>query len=93
METKEFDFIGLLAAVLRPFIQEEISSSIATAFKQLKQSEPADIIRIQKASEFLGIAKATIYSKVSRKELPYMKRGGRLFFSRKRLREWLETGR
>ena len=92
METK-FDFIGELAEALKPFIQETIKTSVAAAIRQNRPQEPEDFMRIEEASEFLGLSKVTLYSKASRGELPHTKRGGRLYFSRRRLRTWLETGK
>jgi len=45
------------------------------------------------AATFLGVALPTLYSKVSRGELPYMKRGKRLHFSRTELMDYLKGGR
>ena len=63
-----------------------------------KQAEPptkeADrLLSIKEASEFLKLAVPTIYSKVSRNELPYMKQGKRLYFSSTELMEYIKEGR
>jgi len=47
----------------------------------------------QEAGEFLSLTAATIYSKISRGELPVMKRGKRLYFSRDELLEYLKDVR
>jgi len=52
-----------------------------------------DIIDIDEATQLLGIAKPTVYGKTSRGEIPHMKRGKRLYFSKKELLEWLKSGR
>jgi excisionase family DNA binding protein len=54
---------------------------------------PEQLFTIQKASEFLSLSVPTIYSKVSRKEIPFMKRGKRLYFSRTELMDYLKGGR
>jgi excisionase family DNA binding protein len=62
--------------------------------KTEQQPEPSDILlTIEEASDFLHLSKATIYSKVSKRELPYMKRSKRLYFSRIELTEYLQGGR
>jgi excisionase family DNA binding protein len=48
---------------------------------------------VQEAADFLHLTVPTIYSKVSKGELPYMKRGKRLYFSRTELMEYLKEGR
>ena len=50
-------------------------------------------LSIEEAASFLKISIHTIYSKVSRKEIPSMKRNGRLYFSSKDLTEYLKSGR
>jgi excisionase family DNA binding protein len=48
---------------------------------------------IHGAAEFLKLKVPTIYSKVSKGELPAMKRGKRLYFSRFDLTAYLKQGR
>jgi excisionase family DNA binding protein len=52
-----------------------------------------DLLTIDQAAEFLTLTKPTLYSKVSRRELPYMKRGKRLYFSKDELMAYLKEGR
>jgi excisionase family DNA binding protein len=54
---------------------------------------PDKLLTIQAAAEFLSLAVPTIYSKVSKGELPVMKRSKRLYFSRIELMEYLKEGR
>ncbi|MBX2952288.1 MAG: helix-turn-helix domain-containing protein [Leadbetterella sp.] len=51
------------------------------------------ILQIRGAAEFLGLTVQTIYGKVSKNEIPYIKQGKRLLFSEKDLREYLLAGR
>jgi excisionase family DNA binding protein len=50
-------------------------------------------LNVKEAAEFLCLTKPTIYGKVSRGELPVMKRGNRLYFSREELTVYLKEGR
>ena len=54
---------------------------------------PEQLLTIQEAAEFLSLAVPTMYSKVSKGELPVMKRSKRLYFSRTELLEYLKDGR
>jgi excisionase family DNA binding protein len=55
---------------------------------------PADKpMSVNEASEFLDIAVPTVYAKVHRNELPHMKRGGKLYFSRAELMDYLKEGK
>jgi excisionase family DNA binding protein len=63
-----------------------------------KQEQPTTdqsekLLTIQEASEFLNLTVPTMYSKVSKGELPVMKRSKRLYFSRTELLEYLKQGR
>ncbi len=55
-------------------------------------NQPEHFLSVQEAAKFLNLAVSTIYSKVSRNELPVMKRGKRLFFSKNSLTEWIKGG-
>jgi excisionase family DNA binding protein len=57
------------------------------------QPPQEQLLTIQEAAEFLKLTVPTIYSKVSRGELPVMKRGKRLYFSRIELMQYLKAGR
>ena len=52
-----------------------------------------DIIFIDEAVTITGYKKSTIYSKVSRFEIPVISRLRPLTFSRKSLIEWIENGK
>lgn len=54
---------------------------------------PEQLLTIQEAAEFLSLTVPTMYSKVSKGELPVMKRSKRLYFSRTELLEYLKDGR
>ncbi|WP_379090625.1 helix-turn-helix domain-containing protein [Pedobacter sp. UC225_65] len=58
--------------------------------QQNKKPEPKENIDITAASGLLGLAKATIYSKVCRGEIPAFKLGKKLLFNRKELEAYIE---
>ena len=64
---------------------------------QPQQAEPTELpdnpILIQDAAHFLGLTIPTMYSKVSKGEVPVSKRGKRLYFFRSELLEYLKEGR
>lgn len=55
--------------------------------------QPEQLLTIQEAAEFLSLTVPTMYSKVSKREIPVMKRSKRLYFSRTELLEYLKDGR
>lgn len=62
-------------------------------FNTPKEEQKEKLMSIKDASKFLNLSVPTIYSKVSRNEIPYMKRGKRLYFSNKDLMNYLKAGR
>jgi excisionase family DNA binding protein len=52
-----------------------------------------DLLNIQQAAKFLNLSVPTVYTKVSQKELPFMKRSKRLYFSKQELIQYLKKGR
>jgi excisionase family DNA binding protein len=58
------------------------------------ENKPAEqLLTVQQAAKFLNLSVTTVYSKVSRRELPVMKRGKRLYFSNLELMSYLKDGR
>lgn len=51
------------------------------------------LLTIQEAAEFMNLSVPTMYSKVSKGELPVSKRGKRLYFSRTELLDYIKQGR
>ncbi|MCT2561760.1 helix-turn-helix domain-containing protein [Chryseobacterium herbae] len=52
-----------------------------------------DVLTIKEASVHLNLAVSTLYSKVSRKEIPVCKKGKKLYFSQNDLSEWIKSGK
>lgn len=62
-----------------------------------KQAEPHlkadELFTIQQAADLLHLSVFTIYGLVSRSEIPSMKRGKRLYFSKDELTDWVKATR
>jgi excisionase family DNA binding protein len=54
---------------------------------------PEQFLTVKEAAQFLNLTVPTIYSKVSKGELPFMKRSKRLYFSSTELMEYIKEGR
>ena len=61
--------------------------------EQPPTEQPEQLLTVQEAAQFLNLTVPTIYSKVSKGELPVMKRSKRLYFSSTELMEYLKEGR
>ena len=57
------------------------------------QTDQKELLSMKEAAKFLGLSTATIYSKVSRRELPCMKQNNRLYFMQSELLDYLKAGR
>lgn len=57
------------------------------------QHEPQPFFTTDELADFLGIVKATVYTKNSKRELPGgFKRGKRLYFDRQIILDWIKQG-
>jgi len=76
-------------------ISERVTANILKAVRneQPTTDQPEQLLTIQAAAEFLSLTVPTMYSKVSKREIPCMKRSKRLYFSRTELLEYLKDGR
>ena len=52
-----------------------------------------ELLNIQEASKLLNLSVSTIYSKVSKREIPVNKQGKRIYFYRHELMKWIKSGR
>ena len=57
------------------------------------EKKKTDTINVHEPAELAGFKIASIYSKVSRNEIPTLGRGRPLVFSRKALENWLKDGK
>ena len=72
--------------------KEIIEEQLALANSSTSELEQ-DIIYIDDACKLTGYTKTTMYSKVSRFEIPVLGRGKPLTFSRKALQQWIKEGK
>lgn len=80
--------VGQLVARL-----ERIETLLLERKEQPTKEQPEQPFTVEQAAEFLNLSVPTIYGKVSKGELPVMKRGKRLYFSSKELLAYLKGGR
>ena len=72
---------------------EVIEKLLLSKFDQTGSETSDQLLTVEEAAEFLRLSTPTIYSKVSRGELPFMKRSKRLYFSKTELMEYVKEGR
>lgn len=89
----DLTFNDLPTAVTR--LTNEISELKSLLLKKAEAPTPKteQLLTIKEASEFLKLSVPTLYTKVSRNELPFMKQGKRLYFSSTELMDYIKQGR
>ena len=92
MQNLTFDQLPQAVVMLTKEVSE-LKRLLIEKQEQTFPEQPEELLTVQEAAKFLNLAVATIYSKVSREELPFMKRGNRLYFSSIELMEYLKQGR
>lgn len=58
-----------------------------------QQTGGDELLNIQEAAAYLKVSVQSIYARVNRLEIPVMKPGKRLYFSKAELREWVGRSR
>ena len=91
MENLTFDQIP--AAVVKLYEKLLSIEKILVDLRLEKALPEQDLLNIQQASELVTLAVPTLYSKVSQKQIPFCKKGKRLYFSRSELLYWINTGK
>lgn len=87
-------FFNFPLSELEPIFKRWIKESQLEVEAQISSSATSEqILTAQEAAKFLNLAVPTIYSKVSKGEIPFMKRDKLLYFSSTDLMEYLKAGR
>lgn len=70
----------------------ELKQLLLNKYEEHPTEVPEKFLTVKEAAQFLRLTVPTIYSKVSKRELPVMKRGKRLYFSQIELMGYLKEG-
>lgn len=82
--------------------QEELKEIVEEAVRKVMQnfaspmnnnSDEEHLLTIDEACAFLKMKKATLYQKTHKREIPFVKKGKPLFFSRQDLIQWRLSGK
>lgn len=88
---EHFTFEQLPHAV--SLLHEKLSHIERLLTGQQPKEKAKAILNVTEAAAFLHLSVATLYTKVSGREIPFSKRGKRLYFHRSELEEWIAQGR
>jgi excisionase family DNA binding protein len=80
---------------MRELIRDEMRLVMQEGFNQSKSSktEQNEILSVDQAARFVNLAKATIYELTSKRQIPFFKKGKRLYFSKQELYAWIMEGK
>ncbi|WP_018478136.1 helix-turn-helix domain-containing protein [Pontibacter roseus] len=84
--------IQLDSEQLSALIQRAVLKAIGKTASNLTPATD-ELLSVQQAAQFLSLSPTTIYAMVQRRELPVSKRGGRLYFSKTELIDYVKAGR
>jgi excisionase family DNA binding protein len=87
--------------ILTTLSLDDIASQVAEKVYSLQQknneqrevAQENEFLTINQASELLNLAKPTIYTLTCKNEVPFIKKGKKLYFKKADLIEWLNAGR
>lgn len=89
---------------MQPITFEQLPQAIGLLHERLErieqllsapdaQPEADALLTIQQAADFLHLSVPTLYGKVHVREIPFSKKGKRLYFSKAELSDWVKSGR
>lgn len=91
METLSFDKLPEAVASLSEAVKEMKALLLQ---KAEPQSEPGNPISIKEVAEITGLTVPTLYGYCQRNEIPYHKKGNRLYFFKSEIiGKWIKTGK
>lgn len=85
--------IGEFTKLVREIVSDEMIKVLEEHVESAGQGKDHDVIFLDDVVNLTGYQKATIYTKVSRYEIPVRSRNRPLTFSREKIEEWLENGK
>jgi len=77
---------------IKKLIEEAIQKAIPGNLN-LTDDQNSSFMDVNQATEFLGIAKATLYGKCCNLLIPHFKKGKKLYFDKAELLDWLKSSK
>ena len=77
---------------LETIIQNAIFKGLQLQSSQREETNEK-FLSLEQAAHFLQLAKQTLYGFTSKRKIPFIKKGKKLYFKERDLEKWLETGR
>jgi excisionase family DNA binding protein len=77
-------------------LEKIIRNSITEIFQEQVQNESkprVEVFSLHEAANYLNLAPQTLYGFTSKRKIPFIKKGKKLYFKLIDLEQWLESGR
>jgi excisionase family DNA binding protein len=90
---------GIIISISKEALSDLIQGAVRSALNEFRKSisqadDPKDdLLPAEEAAAFLDIKLSTLYYKTHHREIPFMKRGKKIYCSRKELLVWMGQGR
>ena len=81
---------GELATLIEESLKRVLSQ---TNFNNDKDNSLPELLSVSQAADLLNLAKQTLYGFTSKGEIPYLKRGKKLYFKKSELLKWISEGK
>jgi len=80
--------------------QNELENLIQNCFRKAMSEQAGkpetpktDFLNLKEAAKYLNLANQTIYGLTSKNEIPFLKRGKKLYFKKTELENWINEGK
>lgn len=77
---------------LQEIIHESVKPAITEQNTQQQSEEPDKMMSLKEAAIFLNLAQQTVYGFTSKQQIPFIKKGKKLYFRKSELEKWLMEG-
>ncbi|MES2131994.1 MAG: helix-turn-helix domain-containing protein [Bacteroidota bacterium] len=78
---------------LENLIQLCVNKALTSFGVNSSSNEEDKILSVEEATIFLNLARQTLYGFTSKREIPFIKRGKKLYFKKSELNAWLLEGK
>lgn len=89
------DIKELIRGILEPIIDDCITRAMNKYINEIRYDQPIDseVLGVPEAISYLKIAKPTMYSLTQKREIPFYKKGKRIYFRKEDLDNWINKGK
>jgi hypothetical protein len=91
LEKTDFAIASLIKGMFKDAIKEVLPEMLSEYLP--KKDDSAEFLGAQQSADFIGESLSSFYQRTSKREIPFYKRGKKVFCKRSELIAWLESGK